>query len=265
MCIKKIFSTLLFVVCLSNIAAQMDEKFYYPDKEWLGIDSLNYQEITLHADTDSIYSVIIKPQELPKATILYFHGNGGNISKWVDHIRPLVDDGFQICMLDYRGYGKSTGIPTHLNIAHDAQMLLDTLLKRKDIVDTKLIIYGASIGSQVATHLTKNNNDKISALILDGMITSFTDIALLTTPKEYHEHIKQFVISPYSAKEDIKEIKNIKVLFIHSKEDGIPIEGVQEIYNNLSCPKIFWIYKGRHIEAPIEYPKTFVEYVNKLL
>lgn len=262
---KKIFNILLFVVYLSNVEAQMDEKFYYPDKEWSGIDSLCYQEIILQADTDSIYSILIKPQEYPKATILHFHGNGANISKWVNHVRPLIDNGFQVCMLDYRGYGKSTGTPTHLNIAHDAQMLLDTLLKREDVVNTKLIVYGVSIGSQVATHLTKNNNDKIAALILDGMITSFTDIALLTSPKEYHEHIRQFVTSPYSAKEDIKEIKNIKVLFIHSKEDEIPIEDTQEIYNNLSCPKIFWIYKGKHIDAPIKYPDTFVEYVNKLL
>lgn len=264
---KKTFSILLFVLCLNSVDAQMDEKFYFPDKEWLGIDSLQYQEIILHRDVDTIYSVIIKPQEHPKATILYFHGNGGNISKWTNHIRPLVDDGFQVCMLDYRGYGKSTGIPTHLNIAHDAQILLDTLLRKEDIVDTKLIVYGASIGSQIAAHLTRINNDKISALIFDGMITSFTDVALLTSPKEYHEHIKQFVTSPYSAREDIKGITGIKVLFIHSKEDGVPIQGAQDIYNNLSnsCTKIFWIYEGKHIEAPIKYPATFVEYVNKLL
>lgn len=63
----------------------------------------------------------------------------------------------------------------------------------------------------------------------------------------------------------MKGIKNIKVLFIHSKEDGIPIKGAQEIYDNLSCPKIFWIYEGKHIEAPIRHPQTFIEYVNKLL
>ena len=249
-----------------GVNAQMDEKFYHPDKEWLNIDSLSYEELILPVDGDSIYSVIIKPkEECPKATIIYFHGNGGNISKWVNYVRPLVDNGFQICMLDYRGYGKSTGTPTHLNIANDAQVFFDALLQRDDVANTKLIVYGASIGSQVATHLTKNNNDKISGLILDGMMTSFTDIALLSTPKEYHEHVKQSVISPYSAKEDIEEIENIKFLFIHSYEDTIPIEGALEIYEKLSCPKQFWIYEGKHIEAPIKYPDIFVEYVNNLL
>lgn len=262
---KKIFSILLSVLFVQSLTAQMDEKFYHPDKEWIGINSLNYQEIFLYADGDTIHSIILKPNKQPKATMLYFHGNGSNISKWINHLRPLVDDGFQICMLDYRGYGKSSGKPTHLNIAHDAQMLLDTLLTMESIKDTKLMVYGTSIGSQVATYITKNNNEKISALILDGMMTSFTDVALLSTPVEYHEQVKQFVTSPYSAKEDIKEIKNIKILFIHSEEDQIPIEGAREIYNSTLCPKTFWIYEGKHVEAPIKYPETFVEYMNKLL
>lgn len=258
-----LFATLLLFS--TKLLAQMDEKFYHPDKEWLGINNLNYEEIILCEDSDTIYSVIVKPKTTPKATIIYFHGNGGNISKWINHIRPLVNDGFQICMLDYRGYGKSTGVPTHLNIAKDAQILLDSLLKREDVKQTKLIAYGASIGTQVATHLTKNNNDIISGLVLDGMMTSFTDVALLTTPKEYHEQVKQYVTSPYSAKEDLKSIKNVRILFIHSEQDVIPLQGAKELYDNLSGDKLFWLYDGAHVEAPIKYPDIFVEYVNRLL
>jgi esterase/lipase len=263
---KKIFCILLSVLFVQGLAAQMDEKFYHPDKEWIAIDSLDLEEIVLHADNDTIYSVLFKPEGIPKATVLYFHGNGGNISKWADYIRVLVNDGFQVCMPDYRGYGKSTGIPTHLTIAHDAQMLLDTLLTREGVRHTKLIVYGASIGSQVAANLTKNNKGKISALVFDGMMASFTDVALLTSPVEYHDQIRQFVTSPYSAKEDSKEIKGVNLLFIHSKEDLIPIEGAQCIYDNSPCVnKMFWIYEGKHIEAPVKYPKTFIGYMNRLL
>jgi predicted alpha/beta-fold hydrolase len=263
---KKIFCLLLSVLFVQGLFAQMDDRFYHPDKEWIAIDLLNFQEIVFYADSDTLYSVLFQPEGTPKATVLYFHGNGGNISKWTNHIRPLVDDGFQVCVLDYRGYGKSTGKPTHLTIARDAQMLLDTLLTREDVKHTKLIVYGASIGSQVAASLTKENNRKISALVFDGMMTSFTDVALLTSPAEYHDTIRQFVTSPYSAKEDIKEIKGVNLLFIHSKEDLIPIEGAQRMYDNSPCAnKMFWIYEGKHIEAPVKYPKTFIEYMNKLL
>ncbi len=180
--------------------AQMDEKFYYPSKEWINIDSLNYREIILPVENDTVHSILIKPKGEIKATIVYFHGNGANISKWVGHIKPLIKDGFQICMFDYQGYGKSTGKPTHVNIAHDSQVLIDTLLRREDIKQTKLIIYGASIGTQVAAHLTRNNNDKITALVLDGMMMSFTDVALATSPTEMHEHIKNMLYHPIRLK-----------------------------------------------------------------
>ena len=262
---KQLLTIFALLLSMQALNAQMDERFYHPDKEWISIDSLDYQEIILYPDNDTVYSTLFKPNGTPKATILYFHGNGSNISKWVGHIGPLVKDGFQIYMLDYRGYGKSTGKPTHINIAHDAQMLLDTLLMQEDTSKAPLIIYGASIGTQIATNLTMNNNEKISALVLDGMMTSFTDIALLTSPIEYHSQIKQFVTSPYSAKEDIKEITGIKVLFIHSEEDSIPIDGARSVYENCRCNKDFWLYEGKHIEAPLKYPELFVQYMNRLL
>ena len=262
---KQLLTIFVLLLSMQTLNGQMDERFYHPDKKWVSIDSLDYQEIILYQDNDTVYSAIFKPDGTPKAIILYFHGNGSNISKWAGHIRPLVKNGFQIYMLDYRGYGKSTGKPTHINIANDAQMLLDTLLAREDINKTPLIIYGASIGSQVATHLARNNNEKISALVLDGMMTSFTDIALLTSPIEYHPQIRQYVTSPYSAKEDIKAITGIKVLFIHSEEDSIPIDGARNIYDDCSCDKDFWLYEGKHIEAPLKYPELFVQYMNRLL
>jgi pimeloyl-ACP methyl ester carboxylesterase len=219
----------------------------------------------MQAGPDTVYSIFAKPATAPKATILYFHGNGSNASKWVDYLKPLVADGFQLCMMDYRGYGKSTGKPTHLNIAEDAQALLDSLLEREDVRPYPLIIYGVSIGTQVAAHLTKNNNSRIAALVLDGTIASFTDIALLSSPEEQHGVIRQFVKSPYSAKEDIKEIRGVKLLFIHSEEDNIPVKWAEEMYDSSSCPKMFWKYEGKHTEAPAKYPEVFLAYINKLL
>lgn len=265
---KKIYLITLLFVFTRNIAfGQMDERFYHPDKEWIEINSSNYEEIILHQEQDTVFSLFLKPDGKPKATILYFHGNGSNNSKWASLMTPLINDGFQVCMLDYRGYGKSTGKPTHLNIATDAQALLDILLAREDIKEKPLIIYGASIGTQVATHLTKENNAKVNALILDGTIASFTDIALHTSPSEYRETIQQFVLSPYSAREDIKEIKNIPILFIHSEEDGIPISGAKTVHGNvdISCRKKFWTYEGKHLQALSKYPQQSISYINDLV
>jgi len=261
---KQILILIMFLVCAYSYA-QMDDKFYHPDKELIPIDSLNYNDLFYYTDNDTIHSIIIKPTDVVKSTIIYFHGNGGNISKWTKMIRPLVKENYQVCMIDYRGYGQSSGLPTHLNIAQDARTFVDSLLRREDVKNTKIIIYGASIGTQVATLITKEYNNQISGLILDGTISSFTDVALATSPEEYHEEIRKHVISPYSAIENSKYIKDIKVLFIHSKTDFIPISQAKEVYDNISCPKKIWIYEGKHIEAPLDYPDVFVKYVNWLI
>lgn len=262
---KKLFFTLIMFLIVGGVYAQMDSKFYHPDKEIIPIDSINYEDLFFYVDGDTIHSVIVHPTEPVKATIIYFHGNGGNISKWVKLFKPLIKEGYQVCMMDYRGYGKSIGLPTHINIAHDATIFMDSLITRDDIKNTKIIIYGASIGTQVATLMAKDYNYKIVGLILDGTMSSFTDIALATSPKEYQEEIRKYVVSPYSAKENVKQIKDIKVLFIHSDTDFIPISQAKEVYDNISCSKTFWNYEGKHIEAPYLYPDTFVKHVNWLI
>lgn len=129
-----------------------------------------------------------------------------------------------------RGYGKSTGKPTHLNIASDAQIIFNSILKDNQYKNQKIIIYGSSMGTQVATNLAKNNQEKIVGLVLDGVISSFTDIALDKAPKEQHEMISQYLISPYSAKEDVKQLKTMRILFIHSKEDkDVPFSHCQTV------------------------------------
>jgi esterase/lipase len=244
----------------------MDDKFYYPDRQWVNIDSLNYEPVILYTtEEDTLYSVFIKPEVPVKATVLFFHGNGGNASKWVGHFRSLIKDGFQVCLFDYRGYGQSTGTPTHLNIASDARLFMDSMFHRDDVKSTKVIIYGASIGTQVATLMAREYNSKIVALAVDGMPASFTDVALATSPAEYHEQIRAYATSPYSARENFKHIEGIKILFIHSPEDFVPIAQAEEIYDSVACEKQFWKYNGDHVLAPLLFPDTFVQYMNSLV
>ena len=80
-------------------------------------------------------------------------------------------------------------------------------------------------------------------MILDGALSSFTDIALLSAPEAQKQIIAQYVTSPYSAKEDIKEIINMPKLIIHSKGDkSIPFSQGKTVFENAYQPKEFWIY-----------------------
>lgn len=137
----------LFLILLSIFSkAQMDDKFYQPKKEMKPLEFKNIENISLPVERDTITAVVLKPESKSiKKTIIFFHGAAGNISTYQYITKPLVENGFQVVMVDVRGYGKSSGKPTHLNVAEDGQKMFDYLLARKDVQSTKIYLYGASL------------------------------------------------------------------------------------------------------------------------
>ncbi len=256
----------LFLVLISFFSkAQMDHMFYQPKKEMKPLEYKNIENVSLPVENDTITAVVLKPESKSiKKTILFFHGTSGNISTYQYITKPLVEDGFQVIMVDVRGYGKSTGKPTHLNVAEDGQKMFNYLLTRQDIKNTKIYIYGASLGSQISTHLAKDNQSKISGLIVDGGMSSFTDIAVHFKP-EYKEFIEKSIVSPYSAKEDVKSLAGLPKLFIYSKGDTtVPFEQGQLIYNNAPEPKQFLEFSGEHIQGMVVEKDKLVKAIEKL-
>lgn len=243
----------------------MDDKFYQPKKEMQPLEFKNIENISLPVESDTITAVVLKPESKAiKKTILFFHGANGNVSTYQYITKPLVENGFQVVMIDMRGYGKSNGKPTHLNIASDGQKMFDNLIARQDIKNTKIYIYGASLGSQIATHLAKENPTKISGLIVDGGMSSFTDIAIHFSP-QYKEIIEKALVSPYSAKEDVKALNDVPKLFIYSKLDStVPFEQGQLIYTNAPEPKQFIEYSGEHLQAMVLDKNKIVTAIEKL-
>jgi esterase/lipase len=255
-----------FLILLSIFSkAQMDDKFYQPSKEMKPLEFKKIENISLPVENDTITAIVLKPEsKLIKKTILFFHGASGNVSTYQYITKPLVENGFQVVMIDLRGYGKSTGTPKHLNVASDGQKMFDYLLARSDVQNTKIYIYGASLGSQIATHLAKENQTRISGLILDGGMSSFTDIAIHFSP-QYKEVIEKFLVSPYSAKEDVKALKDVPKLFIYSKGDStVPFEQGQLIYDNAPEPKQFLEFSGEHLQAMVVDKTEVVKAIQKL-
>ena len=265
---KQIFSiTLAFTLFSGSVLAQFDSKFYFPVKAWKDIDSVKYEAVTIKTDTATLSGIMLKPgNKHAIATILYFHGAGGNVTTYVPLVKPFVDAGFGVFMIDMQGYGKSTGKPTHLDIAHDAQVVFDSVLLRKDIDKTKVIVMGASMGTQIATKIAKDNQDRIAALVLEGTISSFTDIAADSSPKEQQAMIRNFLKSPYAAKEDIKQIKNTPKLIIHSIADStVPYSEGKMVYDNAMEPKELWTVKGEHLDAINLYRDEYIRKLKKLV
>ncbi len=130
------------------------------------------------SDGESLHAYFINPsnRRLAKGiTILMFHGNAGNIGHRVPIARVLEENfGCHVLMLEYRGYGRSTGTPDERGLMVDAQTGLDYIRKREDTKNSKIIVYGQSLGGAVSIRLVAQNQDAqdIKGLILENTFTT---------------------------------------------------------------------------------------------
>lgn len=129
-------------------------------------------------DGETLSAFFIRPSNkglAKRVTILMFHGNAGNIGHRVPIAKILEENsGCNIFMLEYRGYGLSSGSPNQQGLMIDAQTALDYIRQQKDTQGGKIIVYGQSLGGAVAIQLVaKNQEDKdIVGLILENTFTS---------------------------------------------------------------------------------------------
>lgn len=112
-------------------------------------------------------------RENPKGLILYFHGNTRSIKGWAKYARDFYRYDYDVVLIDYRGFGKSTGKRTEKKMLSDVQFVYDKLLL--NYPEDHLIVYGRSIGSGFATKLASDNNPRY--LILDAPYYSFRKVA----------------------------------------------------------------------------------------
>jgi pimeloyl-ACP methyl ester carboxylesterase len=262
---KSIKLTFIFLFFFQFINAQFEDRFYFPKKECKEV-KIPFSEDYILVENDTVHVAFFQPKKTVKATILFFHGAGGNISTYMYMIGTLVENGYQVFAVDFRGYGKSSGKPTHLNITKDVEIVFNKMRENKAIKNTKLIVYGASLGCQIATHFTNIYQNEVDGLILDGGFASFADVAKLYAPKETHLFIESALGNVYPSKEEIKEIKKVPKLIIHGKNDkSIPINQSEIVYKNALKPKEFFISAKGHLEALTFETETIISKINTLI
>lgn len=246
--------------------------FYFPVKEMRRMEVLAYEEIPLRVAEDvTIYSYFFKPEtDSVRATIFFLHGSGGNVSLYLPAIQPLVESGFQVYALDWRGFGKSGGKPTHLNVLEDSKIAFADMRSREEVKSTPVVVLGQSLGGQVAVGLTRELQEQVTALVLDGSVASFSTVAADNAPVEFlrqraESHPEDFH-QPYTAAEDIREITAIPKLIIQSRDDtNVRPERGQTLFANAREPKAFWQTEGKHIHTLMKYPDETVSKIEQLL
>lgn len=202
---------------------------------------LKYEEVTFQASDGVKLHGWYVPSPTERARLLFFHGNAGNISGRTFHLPEFIKRGISVFFMDYRGYGKSEGVPNELGIYADAEAAL-AWLKERGPKDVPTVYYGESLGSAVAVELAVSTETP-HRIILEGAFTCARDMAkimysFLGTALPLHYRF-----------DSVAKIKKVRcpLLSIHGTEDDVvPFTLGRQLYEAHPGPKEFWEVRGAH-------------------
>jgi fermentation-respiration switch protein FrsA (DUF1100 family) len=201
---------------------------------------LDYEDITLEAsDGVSVHGWFV-PSDSPRV-LLYFHGNAGNISHRLYSIKEFHDLGLSVFIIDYRGYGQSSGKPTEQGLYRDGEAAWRYLTGERGIAPEDIIVFGRSLGGSVASWIAAR--EKTAALIVESSFTSVPDIGQDAYPWLPVRWLSRF---EHSTRNEVAKA-TCPVLVVHSRDDEIiPFHHGQAIYGAANEPKQFLEIRGGH-------------------
>ncbi len=195
-------------------------------------------------------------------TILFLHGNAGNITTEYLSMVPLVEAGYRVLLFDYGGFGLSTGKASRKFLLDDAEAALHYLRSRPDEQGRTLTVYGQSLGGHLGVLLAAEHPVGINGLVVEGAFTSYDDIAAHSSGLGFLA--RAITHSGPSAEAAISKI-HVPVLIIHSTEDKvIPYSMGQELFRKANEPKELLTVRGRHCAAPTLYGDSIVEVIKRM-
>ncbi|HEX7906368.1 MAG TPA: alpha/beta fold hydrolase [Chitinophagaceae bacterium] len=190
-------------------------------------------------------------RENPKGLILYFHGNTRSIKGWAKYAKDFYRFDYDVLLVDYRGFGKSTGKRSEKEMLNDMQFIYERL--KEQYAEEHLIMYGRSMGSGFASKLASDNNPRY--MILDAPYYNFTRVV-----ERFLPILPVRIVLRYHLRTDqwIQKVK-CHTYIIHGTKDWlIPIRHSEALQKfNPKRITLIRIHGGGHNNLP-----SFDEYHN---
>ncbi len=233
----------LLVLFAANLA-QHHVIFRSSDLSFAPPKKFDVEEVYINTpDGQKLYAWWFQTERAEK-TILFFQGNGRNISHHKSHPAVFKALGANALMLDYRGYGKSTGrIKQEHDIHIDGASAWNYLVNEKKIPPEKIIIWGRSLGGGVAVE-TASGKD-VGALVLESTFYSMDEMA---RRRYWYLPTQLFLKFHFTSGEKLTRIKS-PVIIIHSVGDSyIPFSHATRLYAAANQPKTLIKTKGSYFD-----------------
>ena len=180
------------------------------------------------------------PHPAARDTLVWFHGNAGNISHRVENIKLLHDEvKINIFIFDYRGYGRSAGKISEEGSYLDGAAALAFVQQRLGVEAKKLIIFGRSLGAAVAAEIVSRS--ACQGLILETPFTSIREMAKTAFP---FLPIDALLRTRFDVVEKIAKVQ-VPLLVLHGdRDDVVPYEQGKQVFAAANPPKAFYTIKG---------------------
>lgn len=254
---NKVLFILLLAIGLIILCIRYIETWgiFFPKKEievYPSVLNLPFEDIYIKTEDGVRINGWFIPYSNARWTLLFFHGNAGNIEHRLDKILMLREAGVNIFIIDYRGFGKSEGRLTEEGFYLDANAAYNYLVNIRRIRPEEIILYGESLGAAVVIDLAAKV--KVSSLIVEGAFSGGRDMAVKIYP-----FLPAFLFSnKFNSLKKIKKVKAPK-LFIHSINDEIvPFALANKLYQAASGPKELIELIGSHNTAFLDAKEKYV-------
>lgn len=181
------------------------------------------------------------PAEGARGVVLFFHGNAGNISHRLDYLSMFNRLRYTTLIVDYRGYGRSTGTPSEEGTYRDAEAAWDYLRHARSVRPQDVVIAGESLGGAVATWLATRTGPR--AVLLFSTFTSVNDLGAQVY---WFLPVRLLSRIGYDNLENLKRIR-APVFIAHSRDDDIvPYRHGTRLFESAHEPKAFLEMRGGH-------------------
>ena len=248
---------LIFLFILYNFQRSLlyhpTENNYQGDKLTVEIEKVKI----LTEDNIELLAWYHKKKSGDYKTILYFHGNAGTLENRIHKINHFEDMEINFLLISWRGFNGNDGKPTEQGLYLDAKSAIKWL-SNKGIGEEKIIIYGESLGSGVATEISQNKN--FAGLILESPFTSMIDAGKSRYP------IFPISLLLKDRYESDKKIRNIKspILIMHGEADKIvPFRMGKKLYEMANQPK--YSYFPKYDDHMMEYNENLINSIKNFI
>ncbi len=252
-------SALAYLLAFVMIWTQQPRLLYKPSHELQTTPeshNLNYEEVWIPAiahPQEHLHSWWIPKEKNRVGTLIYFHGAGLNIGYNVTQVHWLRQLGFDVLLVEYRGYGLSEGgFPTEQSFYEDAEAALRYVTQNQRIPTDEILVYGHSLGGAISIDLATKHPD-LAGIIVQNSFTSMAEMVARSTYARWFP-VQAILHQRFESLQKVSQLQT-PILLIHTTGDPmIPFQMSQRLYHEARAPKELILVKSDvHHNAGAEF------------